>query len=260
MVPLCLLVANRGEIAVRLLRAAAELGIRTVAVYSEDDAASLHTRLADEAVALRGSGAAPFLDGEQILKLAREKGCDAIHPGYGFLSENAAFARRCREEGLAFVGPRPEILELFGDKVRAREEAARAGLPVLPGTSGPTSIDVARAFFRSLAPGEAMIIKAVAGGGGRGVRVVETLDALEDAYARCRSEAQAAFGNGDLYVERLVRRARHVEVQIAGDGSGAVSHLWERDCSIQRRHQKLVEIAPAPGLPPGLRQRLLAAA
>jgi acetyl/propionyl-CoA carboxylase alpha subunit/acetyl-CoA carboxylase carboxyltransferase component len=263
-----LLVANRGEIAVRILRAAVEMGIGTVAVYSEDDAESLHTRQADVAHPLRGAGVAAYLDGEQILAIAKDAGCDAIHPGYGFLSENAAFARRCAEEGITFAGPRVEILELFGDKVRAREAAAAAGVPVLAGTSGPTSIAEAHAFFHSLPDGEAMMIKAVAGGGGRGMRVVESAEEIDDAYARCRSEARATFGNGDLYVEQLVRTARHIEIQIAGDGSaslttggsGAVSHLGERDCSIQRRHQKIVEIAPSPGLPPGLRERITDAA
>jgi acetyl/propionyl-CoA carboxylase alpha subunit/acetyl-CoA carboxylase carboxyltransferase component len=256
----CLLVANRGEIAIRILRAAAELGIRTVAVYSEDDADSLHTRQADEARPLRGAGVAAYLDGEQIVAVAQEAGCDAVHPGYGFLSENAAFARRCAAAGLTFVGPRVEVLELFGDKVRARDAAAAAGVPVLPGSPGPAGLDEARAFFEGLSDGAAMVIKAVGGGGGRGVRVVERAEEIEEAYARCQSEARAAFGNGDVYVERLVRPARHVEVQIAGDGSGAVVHFGERDCSIQRRHQKLIEIAPAPGLPMGLRARITAAA
>ena len=196
--PSSLLVANRGEIAVRILRAAAELGMRTVAVYAEGDADSLHTRQADVARPLRGAGVAAYLDGEQVLVVAREAGCEAIHPGYGFLSENAAFARRCAEEGIAFVGPCVEILDLFGDKVRARAAAAHAGVPVLPGTTGPTSLDEARAFFQSLSDDDAMIIKAVAGGGGRGVRVVEHLDELADAYTRCQSEARAAFGNGDV--------------------------------------------------------------
>jgi len=255
-----LLVANRGEIAVRILRAAAELGIFTMAVFSEDDAQSLHIRRADEAVPLRGAGAAAYLDIEQIVAVARERGCDAVHPGYGFLSENAAFARRCVEEGITFVGPRTEILELFGDKVRARAVAKNAGVPVLPGTTGATSLDQARAFFQSLGDGGAMMVKALAGGGGRGVRAVEQLDELEDAYVRCRSEARAAFGNEDLYVEQLMRTARHIEVQIVGDGSGAVSQIGERDCSIQRRHQKLVEIAPAPDLAPALRDRIIASA
>jgi acetyl/propionyl-CoA carboxylase alpha subunit/acetyl-CoA carboxylase carboxyltransferase component len=260
MLPGSLLVANRGEIAIRVLRAAASLGIRTVAVYSEDDAACLHVRHADESLGLRGNGAAAYLDGEQLIAAAKRAGCQALHPGYGFLSENPAFARRCREEGLTFVGPRFEVLELFGDKVRARETAGDAGVPVLPGTRGPMSLDEARDFLRALPKGEAMLLKAVAGGGGRGVRPVESEDGLETAYARARSEAEAAFGDGSLYAERLVRRARHVEVQVLGDGSGAVSHLGERDCTVQRRHQKLLEVAPSPALPEGLRRRIHQAA
>jgi acetyl/propionyl-CoA carboxylase alpha subunit len=255
-----LLIANRGEIAIRIMRAAAELGLRTVAVFSEDDAHSLHTRKADEARPLHGKGVAAYLDGEHILAVAIEAGCDAIHPGYGFLSENAPFARRCAEEGITFVGPRAELLELFGDKGQARALAERCGVPVLTGVSGPTSLAQAREFLASLGDGSAMVIKAIAGGGGRGMRVVQHLQEVEDAYARCQSEALQAFGNGDVYVEQLLPRARHIEVQILGDGSGAVSHLGERECSIQRRHQKLIEIAPSPGLPPGLRARLIAAA
>src|SRR5690348_4422081 len=168
MMPKVLLVANRGEIAIRVMRAAAEMGIRTVAVFSEDDSRSLHTRKADEARALRGTGAAPYLDGEQLVAVARDAGCDAIHPGYGFLSENAWFARRCADAGLTFVGPRPEILDLFGDKVQARALAERCGVPVLAGTSNPASLDDAREFLSSLGDSASMVIKAVAGGGGRG--------------------------------------------------------------------------------------------
>ncbi|MGH7864990.1 MAG: biotin carboxylase N-terminal domain-containing protein, partial [Candidatus Binataceae bacterium] len=254
-----LLIANRGEIAIRVMRSAAELGIRTVAIFSEDDAQSLHTRKADEARALRGTGVAPYLDVEQIIAVAKDAGCDALHPGYGFLSENAGFARRCANAGITFVGPRPEVLELFGDKLAARLRAKQCGIPLLPGTSAPTSLDDARKFFASL-NGAAMVIKAVAGGGGRGMRVVNRFDEIGDAYKRCQSEARAAFGNAGVYVEQLMPRARHVEVQIIGDGSGAVSHLWERECSIQRRHQKLVEIAPSPRLSARLRDRLTAAA
>ena len=258
--PAKLLIANRGEIAVRILRAAAELGMRTVAVYSQDDAESLHRRLADASHALAKAGAAAYLDIDAILQAAKDTGCDAIHPGYGFLSENAEFARRCAEADLTFVGPRPELLALFGNKAEARALAERLGVPILSGTSGPTSLSEAADFFDALPAAGAMLIKAIGGGGGRGMRVVRRRDELEDAYARCQSEARAAFGNGDVYVEQLLPRARHVEVQIVGDGSGAVSHLGERDCSIQRRHQKLVEIAPAPNLPDGLRQRLVTAA
>jgi acetyl/propionyl-CoA carboxylase alpha subunit/acetyl-CoA carboxylase carboxyltransferase component len=255
-----LLVANRGEIAVRVMRAAAELGIRSIAVFSEDDARALHVRRADDARPLRGAGPPAYLDMDQIIAVAREAGCDAVHPGYGFLSENAAFARRCAEAGITFVGPRPEVLEALGDKARARALAERLGVPVLPGTGGAITIEDARAFFASLGPGGAMMIKAVAGGGGRGVRIVHREDEIAEAYERCRSEARAAFGRGDVYAERLIPRARHIEVQVLGDGSGAVSHLWERDCTLQRRHQKLVEIAPAPDLDAGLRVRLTSAA
>jgi len=255
-----LMVANRGEIAIRIMRAAAELGIRTLAIFSEDDATSLHTRKADQARPLRGAGAAAYLDIEQIIAIAKAAGCDAIHPGYGFLSENAKFAHRCADEGIKFVGPRPEILKLFGDKVQARLLAERAGVPVLPGTSGATNLDEAKTFLAALGPGGAMMIKAVAGGGGRGIRAVTQLDEVADAFARCASEARSAFGNGDVYVEQLISRARHIEVQVIGDGAGGVSHLGERECTIQRRNQKLIEVAPSPGLSPALRDRLTAAA
>ncbi len=260
MIPNSLLIANRGEIAIRIIRAAAEMGIRTVAIFPDDDAASLHTRKADEARRLNGAGAAAYLDGEQIIALARDAGCDAIHPGYGFLSENAGFARRCASEGITFVGPRAEMLELFGDKVQARALAERCGIPILRGTSGATSLDEAQRFFSSLGDGASIMIKAVAGGGGRGMRAVSRVEEIEEAYKRCQSEARASFGNSDVYVEQLMPRARHIEVQIIGDGSGDVSHLWERECSIQRRNQKIVEIAPSPGLAPAMRDRLTAAA
>lgn len=255
-----LLIANRGEIAIRIIRAAAELDMRTVAIFSEDDALSLHLRKADDTRPLRGKGVAPYLDMEQIIAAAKETGCDAIHPGYGFLSENGAFARRCAEEGITFVGPRAEMLNLFGDKGQARALAERCGVPVMKGTSEPTSLEHARAFLTSLGDGGAMMIKAVAGGGGRGMRAVLHPQEVEEAYTRCQSEARQAFGNGDVYVEQLLPRARHIEVQILGDGSGAVSHLGERECTIQRRNQKLVEIAPSPSLAPALRARLTAAA
>ncbi|MCH7908522.1 MAG: carbamoyl-phosphate synthase large subunit, partial [Candidatus Hydrogenedentes bacterium] len=208
-----LLVANRGEIAIRVMRAAAELGMKTVAVFSEDDTQSLHTRKADEARPLRGSGPGAYLDIEQIIDLAKAAGCGAIHPGYGFLSENAVFARRCVEEGIVFVGPSAEILDLFGDKTKARALADRCGVPILPGTSGATSLDEARAFFETLGDDGTMMIKAVAGGGGRGMRVVRSADALAEAYARCQSEARGAFGVDAVYVERFLPRARHIEVQ-----------------------------------------------
>jgi acetyl/propionyl-CoA carboxylase alpha subunit len=255
-----LLVANRGEVAIRIMRTARELGIATVAVTPIDDATALHGRMADARATLPGAGAAAYLDAEAVIAAALELGCDAVHPGYGFLAENADFAERCRNSGLTFVGPSPQLLRLFGDKLAARAAADRVGVPVLPGTISSTGVDEARAFLESLGPGGAMVIKAVAGGGGRGMRVVTTGTQVAAAYERCRSEAQSAFGSGALYVERLVRRARHVEVQILGDRSGEVTHLGERDCSIQRRHQKLVEIAPAPFLPDRLRQRVIDAA
>ena len=255
-----LLIANRAEIAIRIARAAADLGIQTVGVFAEDDATSLHRRHVDAARALRGSGPRAYLDVEQLLAAARDTGCDGVHPGYGFLSEQAVFARRCAESGLVFVGPRPETLALLGDKAAARALAERCGVPVPRGTRAAVSLDEARAFLAALAPGTAVMVKAVAGGGGRGLRVVRRHEELEEAWARCRSEAQAAFGNDALYVEALLPRVRHVEVQVVGDGTGTVSQLGERDCSLQRRHQKVIEVAPAPGLGDDVRQRLAAAA
>jgi acetyl/propionyl-CoA carboxylase alpha subunit/acetyl-CoA carboxylase carboxyltransferase component len=253
------LVANRGEIAIRVMRAAADLGLRAVAVYAEDDARCLHVRTGDRAVALRGRGAAAYLDIEQLVAAARDHGCEGVHPGYGFLSESAAFAQRCAESGVQFVGPTPKTLALLGDKTAARQLAQRLEVPVMAGSDGPVSLEQARAFFDELGAGAAIVIKAVAGGGGRGMRVVRSLEELDAAYERCRSEARASFGVDTVYVERLMPRARHVEVQIAGDGTGRVVHLWERECSLQRRHQKLIEVAPSPGLPSALRERLLSA-
>src|SRR5690606_38627976 len=180
--------------------------------------------------------------------------------GYGFLAENAAFARKCIEAGLTFVGPDPEALDLFGDKTSARALAERCGVPVLEGTGGAATLEEVRAFMASLGSGGAIMLKAAAGGGGRGMRPVHRAEDLAEAWERCASEARAAFGNGDLYAERLFPRARHIEVQVLGDGSGDVCHLWERECSIQRQRQKVVEIAPAPNLPAGLRDRILGAA
>jgi len=255
-----ILVANRGEIAVRVLRAAAEMGLRSCAVYSEDDALSLHVRRADEVRALRGVGPAAYLDAAQIVSTALEAGAEAIHPGYGFLSESADLASRCAAAGITFVGPRVETLELLGDKVQARSLAERCGVPVLPGTAGATTLEEAAAAFDSVAGGGAVVLKAVAGGGGRGMRVVHAADDLEQAWERCSSEARKAFGRGDLYLERFLPGARHVEVQIVGDAAGAVSHLHERECTLQRRHQKLVEIAPSPALDEPTRERLIGAA
>lgn len=255
-----LLIANRGEIAVRVARAAFELDIATVAVFSEDDAASLHRLKADESQPLKGTGAAAYLDIDQLLEIARRTGCDAVHPGYGFLSENAGFARRCEQAGIRFVGPDAEVLGLLGDKARACGLARQVGVPIVMGTDGATSLDEATHFFRRLGPGGAMMIKAVAGGGGRGMRAVHREVDIAGAFEQCRSEAAAAFGNGDVYVEQLVPHARHIEVQVVGDGLGGVTHLWERECTLQRRHQKVVEVAPSPGLRPELRHRMTQAA
>jgi len=254
-----LLVANRGEVALRILRAAAELGIRTVAVHGRDDAASLHVQRADAVQPLAGTGAAAYLDVEAVLAAARSAECDALHPGYGFLSENPALARACAEAGIVFVGPPAEILESFGDKVRCREIAARCGVPVLAATGAGTTLADAEAFRAALGPDASVMIKAARGGGGRGMRRVEPDDDLAAAFDRCRSEAEKFFGSGDVYVEELMRRARHVEIQIVGDGS-AVSHLYERECTLQRAHQKLVEIAPSPTLSAVTRELLLDAA
>ncbi|MDQ6944652.1 MAG: carbamoyl-phosphate synthase large subunit, partial [Candidatus Eremiobacteraeota bacterium] len=255
-----LLIANRGEIAVRVARAAATLGIASVAVFSRDDADSLHARIPDEAVPLAGSGPAAYLDIDAVIAAALAMRCDAIHPGYGFLSENAEFAQRCIAAGLTFVGPRPNVLELFGNKARARALARSLHVPLLSGSDEEVDLAGATAFLASLGDGGTMMIKAVAGGGGRGIRAVSRAENVADAFARARAEALAAFGQPGVYVERFVRRARHVEVQIAGDAVGDVSHLWERDCTLQRRNQKLIEIAPAPGLSPALRARLIDAA
>jgi len=249
-----ILVANRGEIAVRIARAAAELGIESVAIYSEDDAASPHHRAADEAFALNGSGPAAYLDGAALVAAAQTTGCDAVHPGYGFLAESAAFAEQVIAAGLTWIGPRPEVAARLGNKTAARDLAREVGVPTLEGTEGPATLEQARHFAETA--GLPVMIKAVAGGGGRGMREVTSLEGLDDAFNRASREAQAAFGDGSLYLERLVRRARHLEVQVLGDGVDVV-HAWERDCTVQRRHQKLVEIAPAPALEAETRERLL---
>ncbi len=251
-----LLIANRGEVAVRIARSAADCGIATVVIYSEDDAGSGHLRHGDTAHRLSGRGAAAYLDIDEVIAVALQHGCDAVHPGYGFLSENSEFARRCATAGLVFIGPGAEVIALFGDKARARELAAACGVATTRGTQGAATLEDIKAFFASLEAGGAMMLKAVAGGGGKGMRIVARAEDLEQAYQRCQSEALRAFGSADLYAERLIRRARHIEVQIIADGV-AVSHLWERECSLQRQHQKLVEIAPSRGLSDSLRARIL---
>ncbi|PZP95046.1 MAG: carbamoyl-phosphate synthase large subunit [Variovorax paradoxus] len=253
-----LLIANRGEIALRVQRAARDLGIATVAVYSQDDATSRHRLLADEAHALAASGPAAYIDIAAMLAAAKATGCDAVHPGYGFLSERADFAQACADAGIRFVGPTVEQLALFGDKGRALALARSCEVPVMPATAGAASLDEIAAFFDAQG-GSGIVIKAVGGGGGRGMRVVSRREDLAQAYARCRSEAASAFGVDALYAERLVARARHIEVQIAGDGEQVVA-LGERDCTLQRRFQKLVEIAPSPVLDAALRERIVNAA
>jgi len=255
-----LLIANRGEIAIRIARAAGDAGLATVAIHSADDAQSLHVRTADAAHEIPGRGARAYLDIEAVIAAANATGCDAIHPGYGFLSENAAFARRCIEESIVFVGPSPEALDLFGDKAQAKALAKQCGVPIIEGTSGPTSLEEAKAFLEAQGEGGAVMIKAIAGGGGRGMRIVDDPLRLEEAYARCQSEAMAAFGSDAVYVERLIRNARHIEVQIICDHFGAISHLWERECTVQRRNQKLIEVAPSPSLSDALRIRIIDAA
>ena len=252
-----ILIANRGEIAIRITRAAADLGIRTVAVFAEDDATSLHTKIADGAHPLPGKGPRAYLDINAIISAAQSTGCDAIHPGYGFLSERAELASSCLAAGLTFIGPGVELLSLFGDKTQARTAAIKAGVPVLRGIDHGVTLQECFAFFDSLGAGHAMIIKAVAGGGGRGTRVVQQREEVESAYARCRSEAMATFGVADVFVEEFINRARHIEVQILGDHQGGIAHLGERECSVQRRFQKVVEIAPAPGLDNALRKRII---
>ena len=253
-----ILVANRGEIAIRISRAVQDLGIRAVAVHSEDDALSLHTQIADEKIQLDGVGAAAYLNMEGIIAAAQGSGCDAIHPGYGFLSEQEAFANLCADAGIKFIGPSAAHLSLFGDKARARAAAIAAGVPVMPGLDRAVTLSEAQEFFAQHPDG--IMIKALAGGGGRGTRAVTDSEQLEALFHRCQSEAEAAFGIADVYVEAFMAKARHVEVQIIGDEHGAVSNLGERECSAQRRNQKLVEIAPAPALDSGLRDRMIDAA
>ncbi|XP_007461981.1 PREDICTED: pyruvate carboxylase, mitochondrial [Lipotes vexillifer] len=251
------MVANRGEIAIRVFRACTELGIRTVAVYSEQDTGQMHRQKADEAY-LIGRGLAPvqaYLHIPDIIKVAKENNVDAVHPGYGFLSERADFAQACQDAGVRFIGPSPEVVRKMGDKVEARAIAITAGVPVVPGTDAPiTSLHEAHHFSNTY--GFPIIFKAAYGGGGRGMRVVQSYEELEESYTRACSEALAAFGDGALFLEKFIEKPRHIEVQILGDQYGNILHLYERDCSIQRRHQKVVEIAPAAHLDPQLRSRL----
>ncbi|MDQ0189112.1 pyruvate carboxylase [Alicyclobacillus cycloheptanicus] len=254
-----ILVANRGEIAIRICRACTELGIRTVAIYTEEDKLSLHRYKADEAYQI-GEGKGPveaYLDVDSIIEVALRTECDAIHPGYGFLSESEALARACERAGITFIGPRPEHLDMFGDKVSARKVAMEAQIPVVPGSDGPVNLNQAREFAARI--GYPVILKAVSGGGGRGMRVVHHEAELAEAFNRASSEAQASFGSAGVYVEKYIDSPKHIEVQILGDTHGNLVHLFERDCSIQRRHQKVVEIAPAL-IAPALREKICSTA
>ncbi|MFA9557319.1 pyruvate carboxylase [Evansella sp. AB-rgal1] len=251
------LVANRGEIAIRVFRACTELEIRTVAIYSKEDTGAYHRYKADEAY-LVGEGKKPidaYLDIEGIIKIAKRNKVDAIHPGYGLLSENIHFARRCEEEGIIFIGPTTEHLRMFGDKVQARKTAIQANIPVIPGSDGPvTNIEEVEKF--SSQHGFPLIIKAALGGGGRGMRIVRSQDELKESFERAKSEAQSAFGDDVVYVEKFVENPKHIEVQILGDHHGNIVHLYERDCSVQRRHQKVVEVAPSVSLSEEAREKI----
>jgi acetyl-CoA carboxylase biotin carboxylase subunit len=253
------LIANRGEVAVRIIRACRELGVETVAVYSTADRESLHVRLAERAVHI-----GPPLPADSYLRIpslvaaATTTECDAVHPGWGFLAENAAFALACEDNDLVFIGPRAETIETMGDKIAAKEAMAEAGVPLVPGSDGAVDLDQAREVAAEV--GFPVLLKASAGGGGRGMRLVESADDLDAAYRTAFSEAQSAFGDGSLYVEKAVVGARHVEIQVLGDGEGAVLTLGERDCSIQRRHQKLVEESPSPAVTPEIRSEMEGAA
>lgn len=252
-----ILVANRGEIAIRIFRACTELNKRTVAIYSEEDSSSLHRYKADESY-LVGEGKGPieaYLDMDGIIEIALRNEVDAIHPGYGFLAENDAFAQKCEEAGIAFIGPRPEQLRTFGDKMEARKAAIAANVPVVPGTQEPIE-EMQAALLFAKEHGYPVIIKAASGGGGRGMRIVRGQDELKEAFTRARSEAQKAFGSSKVYIEKYIENPKHIEVQIIADRHGNTVHLYERDCSIQRRHQKIVEVAPGVTLSPELREAI----
>ncbi len=254
------LIANRGEIAVRVARAARSLGIRTVAVYSDADAGALHPRLADEAVRIGPAEARlSYLDGARLLAAARETGADALHPGYGFLSQDPDFADACAAAGLAFVGPPGACMRVMGQKVPARRAMAAAGVPVVPGNLDPLA-DAADALRVAAEVGYPVMLKASAGGGGKGIRLVRSAEGMASAFDRARSESEAAFGRGDLYIEKAVDRPRHVEVQVVADHHGSVVAVGERECSVQRRHQKVLEECPANRLPERTRRGVAEAA
>lgn len=251
-----ILIANRGEIALRIIRACKEMGIKTVAVYSDVDSEALHVNLADESICIGPAASADsYLNMKAIISAAEVADADAIHPGYGFLSENAEFAEICQQCGITFIGPSAESMRLMGDKISARQTVTSAGVPILPGTN--ESVETTEEALKIAGDiGYPVIIKASAGGGGRGMKIVHTPAALPNALATARTEAQAGFGKADVYIEKFCEQPRHVEIQILGDKHGNVIHLGERDCSIQRRHQKLIEEAPCPVLSPELRKEM----
>ena len=253
------LVANRGEIAVRVIRALHELDIEAVSVYSTADADALHVSLADQAVCIGPPAAAEsYLRIPSVVAAAETTGCDAVHPGWGFLAENPAFVTACEDNDLVFIGPDADVMARMGDKTEAKAELHAAGIPLVPGTESATTLEEARAAAADV--GYPVLLKASAGGGGKGMRLVQAPDELEDAYASASAEAQAAFGHGALYVEKVVRPARHVEIQVLADDHDGVLTLGERECSIQRRHQKLIEESPSPALDPETREAMEAAA
>jgi acetyl-CoA carboxylase biotin carboxylase subunit len=255
-----ILIANRGEIALRVIRACRELGIKTLAVYSEADVQSLHVQLADEAICIGGPKSSDsYLRADRIISAAEIADVDAIHPGYGFLSENAKFAEQCESCNIKFIGPKSKSIRMMGDKAVAKETVRKAGVPIVPGSDGPVeseadAVKVARKI------GYPVIIKAVAGGGGRGMRIAHNDVSFAKEYHVARNEAEKAFGNGSVYIEKYIQNPRHIEFQILADSHGKVLHLGERDCSVQRRHQKVAEESPSPGVGPDLRARMLAAA
>ncbi|MDP5140780.1 MAG: ATP-grasp domain-containing protein, partial [Spirosomaceae bacterium] len=253
-----ILIANRGEIAIRIMRAATELGITTVAIYTYEDRYSLHRYKADEAyqIGQENDPLKPYLDIESIILLMKQKNIDAVHPGYGFLSENELFVRRCRDEGIIFVGPTPEAMNQLGDKVMAKNLATRANVPLIPDYRGDDLDNLDIAVEKAAEIGYPVMIKAVAGGGGRGMRVVRVAEDFEKLYNEARNEAQNAVGNNKIFIEKFVEDPKHLEVQLLGDNHGNLLHLYERDCSVQRRFQKVVEIAPSFGLKQETRDKL----
>ncbi len=253
------LVANRGEVAVRIVRACRELEVPSVAVYSDADEGAMHVRLADETVHIGPSKAQKsYLNIEVIVEAAKERGADAVHPGYGFLAENASFAAACREAGLAFVGPTAETMERIGNKSAARQLASEADVPIVPGTEG--NVTPEEALEKAGEIGYPVMVKAASGGGGMGIRVVEDEEELEEAVKQAGQQAEAAFGESSVYLEKFLERPRHVEVQVVGDGEGNVVHFYERECSMQRRRQKIIEEAPSPGISPETREGITQAA